>query len=276
MTTRQVLAATDELFVGKGRDGMLARINRLPGAKVMVPSFVSFGTPGVPDADFVVKAATGAELPDAAGPGETVTYTTATDGASPLDAAAPAAETISLPDGSTASVWDVSNGAAFGRNLVTVVTHSTAVVAMTVLISGYDYLKRAMSELHTITATGTSKTVTGSKAFAYVRSVAITAAADASANTLNLGTGAKLGLPYALQKKAHLLQATIGGVQELINVASNAAVMEATPSAATTTTGDVRGSIAFNEALDGSKEATVWMLVASPNSGAGLVGVAQA
>ena len=276
MITRRILSTTHKQFIGRGRDLMLSRANRLIGAEVMLPTFVSFGTPGVPDADFLVKAATGAELPNAADPGETVTYTTETDGTTPLDSAAPTPETISLPDGSTVEVWDVSDGAAYGRNLISVVTHGSAVVAMTILITGYDYLYRAMTELHTITAGTTTKTATGYKAFKYVKSVAITAAADASANTLNLGTGTKLGLPYALQKKGQLLQATLGGVQELINVASNATVMEATATTATNATGDVRGTVSFNTALDGSKEAACWMYVEDINSGTGLVGVAQA
>lgn len=274
MTTRKILATTDELFVGKGRDGQLARINHLRGAPVHLLTLVEFGTPGVPDADFVIKAATGTEIPDEA---ETVTYTTADDAVSPLDSAMPDPETIQLPDGSTVEVWDVSDGAAFGRNLVSVVTHATAIVAMTILYSGYDYLKRAVSELHTITATGTSKTFTGGKAIYWLESVAITAAADASANTLNVGTGSKLGLPYALEKVGYLTNPSIGGVQELVNVASNATVVAADATdPATTATGDVRGTIAFNTALDGSKEALCWMHVSDPNSTAGLVGLDQA
>jgi hypothetical protein len=75
-----------------------------------------------------------------------------------------------------------------------------------------------MSELHTITAGGTSKTHTGAKAFAYVSSVALASGVDAKANVLNIGTGAVLGLPYFLEKKGHVLNASINGVAEQINV----------------------------------------------------------
>jgi len=276
MNIKQNISPADQLPVGRGRERMLVKKDRTAGAEVMLPTLVDFGTPAVGDADFIVKAATGAELPNAADPGETVTYTTATDGTTPLDSAAPTPETILLPNGSTASVWDVSDGAEYGRNLVSVATHATAVVAMTVLISGYDYLKRSMSELHTITATGTTKTVTGTKAFYYVQAVAITAAADASANTLNLGTGAKLGLRYALQKLGHCIQASIAGVQEQINVASNAAVVAAVATTATNATGDVRGTITFNEALDGTKRPMCWMYVEDTGTAVGLLGVTQA
>jgi hypothetical protein len=179
MISKQNLSHANKLHWGRGRDRMLVKEDRTAGAEVMLLTLVDFGTPALGDADFLVKAATGTQIPDAA---ETVTYTTATDGTAPLDSAAPTPVTIVLPDGSSASVWDVSDGAEYGRNLVSVAIHDEDVVAMTVLISGYDYLKRSMSELHTITATGTTKTVTGTKAFYYVQSVAITAAADASAN----------------------------------------------------------------------------------------------
>ena len=275
MISKQNLSHANKLHWGRGRDRMLVKEDRTAGAEVMLLTLVDFGTPALGDADFLVKAATGTQIPDAA---ETVTYTTATDGTAPLDSAAPTPVTIVLPDGSSASVWDVSDGAEYGRNLVSVATHTTDVVAMTVLISGYDYLKRAMSELHTFAAAGTNTTmtVTGAKAFKYVRSVAITAAADASANTLNIGTGAKLGLRYALQKIGHCIQASIAGVQEQINVASNATVVAAVSTTATNATGDVRGTVTFNAALDGTKRPMCVMWVEETASAVGLLGVTQA
>lgn len=270
---RHNISFADKHYAGRGRDRQLAKVNHALGAEVVLPTLVSFGTPALGDADFVVKAATSTELPDEAG---TVTYTTADDAVSPLDSAMPDPETIRNAAGELVEVWDVSDGAEYGRNLVSVVTHSTAVVAMTILYSGYDYLKRPVTELHTITATGTSKTVIGTKAFMYLASVAITAAADASANTLNAGTGAKLGLPYALQKLGHMLQASIGGAQELINVGSNATVVAAVATTATNATGDVRGTIAFNTALDGTKEPMCLMVVEDTSNATGLLGIDQA
>jgi hypothetical protein len=270
MSTQQITTA-DNAFVGDGYDARAFAFWERKGVPVHFASGFSLGTPALGDADFLIKAATGTELPDAADPGETVTYLASADaGASPVDAAA----TTTTINGVT--VWDVRDGATYGRNLVSVATHSSAVVAMTVLISGFDIYKQPMSELHTIAATGTSKTATGYKAFAYVSSIAITAAADASANTLNIGTGAKLGLPFRLTKKGHMQSVSLGGVQEQINVASNATVMDGASTTATTETGDVRGTVAFNTALDGSKEAFVWYHVAGHGSGAGLMGVAQA
>lgn len=261
------LSGANTLFVGRGYDANTADFWGRNGAPVHPPIRAELGAAALGDADFLIKAATGTEIPDAA---ETVTYLASATDASPHDAAA----TTTTINGTT--VWDVRDGATYGRNLVTVATHATAMVAMTVLISGYDYTGQAMSELHTISATGTTKTATGYKAFAYVKSVALTAAADASANTINIGTGAKLGLPFKLAAKGDAISATIGGVQELINVASNASVMEGTSSASTTTTGDVRGTVAFNTALDGSGLPVLWYYVAGHGTGAGLAGLTQA
>lgn len=272
MSTHTITTA-DTNFVGRGYHPAFANYWERKGVPTTLPVYkAELGAPAVADADFLIKAATSTELPDT----ETVTYTPATDGTSPLDGAVDTTTIYPNGAGSATTVWDVRDGATFGRNLVSVVTHSSAVVAMTILISGYDYTMQPVSELHTITATGTSKTATGTKAFAYVESVAITAAADAEANTLNLGTGSVLGLPFALQDKADILTATIGGVQETVGVASNLTVVPAVSTTATTSTGDVRGTVTFNGTLDGSSEAVVWMHAASPNSATGIAGVAQA
>lgn len=271
----QNLSRADDLFLGKGDDrGVYARQGRR-GVPVHLESLFSLGTPAVADADFVIKAATGTELPDAADPGETVTYTAANDsGASPLDAAATKTTVVPMGGSTGVAVWDVRDGATYGRNLVSVVSHATTAVAMTVTISGYDYLFRPMTETHTVT--NAAKTYTGKKAFAYVASVAITAAADASANTLNVGTGSVLGLPFRLETLGHMTFTSLGGTQELVNVASNATVVAAVASTASATTGDTRGTITFNGTLNGTNEAFVKYFISGRNSATGQVGVAQA
>lgn len=80
------------------------------------------------------------------------------------------------------------------RNVVIVVTHATAVVAESGVIEGLDEYNRFMSEAWSVTATGTTKTFTGKKAFKAVTKVTITAATDASANSNVIGTGIVLGL----------------------------------------------------------------------------------
>lgn len=218
-----------------------------------VTEVFSLGTPALAVANLLVKAATTTSLPN----NSTKTYDAATAGeAAPFDGGA---TTTSIQvNGSAVTVWDLRQGATYGRNLVSVMTHSSAVVASTVTLTGYDWLGQPMSELFTHSAGGTSKSVTGKKAFAYVKTIVIVSAGNATTNTLNLGTGSAIGLPYRLEKIGHVGAASLGGVQELINVASNATVVAAVAtSPATVSTGDVRGTITFTGTLDGAVEAFI-------------------
>lgn len=274
MTSRALLPMTgvDEIYVGKGEDPMLVRRNKRKGALWTPKTLISLGTPTLFDADYLVAGATSAELPDAAG---SLTYATANDGDSPFDnAATPAPASIVDADGNTVSVWPIDAGKTlFGRNLTA--AKSAGSVAMTVTIAGYDYLLRPLTETLSL-GTGTTASATGKKAFAYVKSITFTGAADITGNTVNVGMGTLLGLPYQLEKIGHLTFASLGGVQELINVASNTTVVAAVTTTASATTGDVRGTIGFNTACDGSKEAIIEMYVSGRNSRAGLSGVVQA
>ena len=274
--SKETLSKASELFIGKGRDRSLENLLGRTGAPFSPKVLVSLGAPAVADADYLIKAATGAELPDT----ETVTYAAATDsGASPLDAAATKATIYPFGATTPVSVWAVGDGAEFGRTLAAAVSHGSAVVAMTILITGYDYLDRLMTEQLSIAATGTSQTAAGKKAFAYVSSVAITAAGNAEANTLNLGTGSILGLPYKLAKAGHMTSASLGGVQERVGASAASGVcgvVAAITTAASATTGDVRGTVVYNGTLNGTAEAFAEYYLADRNSGAGLVGVAQA
>lgn len=274
--SKETLSKADEVFIGKGRDRALERLLGRVGAPFSPKILASLGTPAVADADFLIVAATSTELPNAA----TITYTAAADsGASPLDAAATTTTIYPFGSATAKTVWDVRDGATFGRSLAAAATHASSVVAMTILVTGYDYLKRPMTSQLSIAATGTSQTAGGAKAFAYVESVAITSAGNATTNTLNLGTGSVLGLPYKLAKIGHMTFAALGGAQERVGTAAAsgvAGVVAAVTSAASATTGDVRGTITFNGTLNGTAEAFVEYYIADRNSGAGLVGVTQA
>ena len=274
MTSRVLipLSGADELYVGRGYDGMLYRTQRRKGAAWTPKALVSLGTPTLGDADYLVAGATSTELPDEAG---SITYTTDDDGSSPFDnAATPAPESLVDADGNTVSVWAIdADKTLYGRNLTAAKTAGS--VAMTVTIAGYDYLLRPMTETLSL-GTGTTASAVGKKAFAYVKSITFTGEADITGNTVNVGMGSLLGLPYRLEKIGHMTFASLGGVQELIGVASNATVAAAVATTASATTGDVRGTIGFNAALDGSKEAFVELYVSGRNSAAGLVGVDQA
>jgi hypothetical protein len=263
--SKHTISGADELYAGNGYDPRLFAVNRRSGVPVALLTQCALGAPAVADDDLLVDDATSTELPDEAG---TVTYTAADDGASPFDNAdTPVVASIVTASGETKSVWPLD----VPRNLVAVVTHASAVVAMTVTVTGYDVYKRKLVEAFAITATGTSKTATGNKAFAYVESIAITAGADATGNTLKLGSGSKLGLPYKLAAVADLVSVYVGTVMDL----ASATVAAADTDDATASTGDVRGTITPNETLDGAKAVVAWLHVTDPNTAEGLRGVDQ-
>ena len=247
--SKQNISSATELFVGDLNDPVAVTANGKKGVPFTPFTQVSLGTPGVAVADYLVKAATSTELPNAA----TKTYTPATDNVSPLDGAAAAPSTIFM-DGADRLVWVLDAP----RALTGVMTHNSSVVASTVTVSGYDQYMKPMSELMTFTATGTTKTVAGKKAFKYVSSIAITAAGDSTTNTLNLGTNEVLGLPYKLAAKADFLHngTYFGDVLE----ATAATVVKAdATSPATTSTGDVRGTVDLNSTLDGSAISVIFI-----------------
>ena len=211
---------------------------------------LDMGTPIVGDTDALIKAATSTELPDT----ETVTYTFPAVSATPQDGA------------NITGIMDVP------RNITALVTHSTSIVAMTVVITGTDVFGEAMTELMTVVATGTSTAYNGLKAFKTVTSIAITATGDAEANTLNMGFGDVLGIPYVLTHESDVLGFYADTTEE--KLASVFVAADAT-SPATNATGDVRGTVNPNTTLDGSVQYYLWMDVRNTSGSYGLKGVTQ-
>ena len=217
----------------------------------MTPIYqADLGAPITLDVNGLLIAATSTELPDT----ETVTYTFADDGGtSPLDGA------------NQTGILDVA------RNITTLTTHSSSIVAMTVVITGEDEYGEALVEKLTIAATGTSAADNGIKAFKSVSTIAITAAADAEANTLNVGFGDVLGLPFRLSGEYDVLASYADATEEL----ASATVVAAVTTTATSTTGDVRGTVLPNTATDGSVNFRVWMKVNGVATDAEAYGVTQ-
>lgn len=211
---------------------------------------VDLGAPITLDANGLIAAATGTELPNT----ETVTYVFATQGGtSPLDGA------------NTTGVLDKP------RNVTAVATHASSVVAMTIVVTGKDEYGAPLVESLAIPATGTSQAVAGLKAFKEVDSIAITAAADAEANTLDMGWGDVLGLPYRLGFRADILAI----YQDATLENSSTVVAADATDPATATTGDVRGTVVPTTACDGTNVYKVWMKIHDPSSRAGAFGVDQ-
>lgn len=249
MTKRHTISGADEVYWGDVFYENYSPDGRR-GIQWTPLHIYHLNAPDTLDADGLVKAATSTELPDT----ETVTYTFATDGgSSPLDGA--------VTDG----VLDVP------RNITTTTTHGSSVVAMTVLVTGTDVYGETMSELITIAAGSTSQADAGAKAFKTVTSIAITAAADAEANTLNVGWGDVFGMPVVMADKRHVISATMDGDPET----GNTIVAADTTDPATTTTGDVRGTVAFGTAANGTRDFTV-ALQYDPTSKTSAFGVTQA
>lgn len=206
----------------------------LQGVLRMQTAVLDLGAPDTADADAIIKAATSTELPDT----ETVTYTPDTDGTTPTDGAA----SVAVVNG--VNYWELD----VPRNVTVNTTHSSSIVAMTVTVTGLDEYLNDIEEDITVAATGTDEDDAGLKAFKYVRSIAFTAAADAEANTSNVGFGDVLGLPVRLPETGYVLAELEDGV-----AASAGTVVDADDAEATATTGDVRGTYDPNSAANGSK-----------------------
>lgn len=254
------ISHASELYYGSAYNAKAQANNGRTGVPAHLLTKVSLGSPAVLDADAIIIDATSTELPNAA----TITYTTATDGTTPLDGAIAAPSTVFL-NGANVLVWVLD----VPRNITAAVSHASSVAAMTITVSGYDQYGVPMSEALSIAATGTSQTAAGKKAFKYVYSIAITAAGDATGNTLDLGYGDVLGLPYTLDALSDFFTNGTYFNEVLESTAPTVVKADAT-SPATTTTGDVRGTVDLNSATDGSA-ISVWYR-ANPSS----LGVTQA
>lgn len=238
---------------GPNKSGIQTRLGTTKRTAVLTPVLVNLGAPDTADDDSIIASATSTELPNAT----TTTYTPDTNGTSPTDGVQ------GVVTKSGVKYWELDNP----RNVSLVVTHGSSVVAMTCLVTGLDEYGNTMSELLTITATGTSKTAAGVKAFKWVRSVALTSASDSTANTAKLGFGDVLGLPIALPEKMQVVRESEDGAAPTAGT-----LVAAVRSAATTTTGDVRGTYDPNSACNGSKSFELLILVDDPTD----LGVTQA
>jgi len=85
--SKQNISSASEFFVSDLSHSVAIAANGRKGIPVDFPTHISLGTPGVAVADYIIKAATSTELPNAS----TKTYTTATDNVSPLSVRLPAA-----------------------------------------------------------------------------------------------------------------------------------------------------------------------------------------
>lgn len=178
--------------------------------------------------------------------------------AAAVSTAVAASQTITSPaaaviNGSLASAGIATN--ATPRNIVAAWTN-TAIIT----IVGTDEYGSIMSE---VSASGTSHT--GKKAFKTVTSIT----PSATVTAFTAGNGTVIGLPY---------RADVNDVFSVRQTGTNDAatvVAADTTNPATGTTGDIRGTLAFASAPDGTKTYKVLFKVADPSTKVGAYGVLQ-
>jgi len=143
------------------------------------------------------------------------------------------------------------------RNVVAAWT-GTAIITIT----GLDEYGQVMSE-----ASPSGTTFTGAKAFKAITDITV----SADVTLLTVGTGEVFGLPYVLTTKSDILAFYTNLVEE--GNTSTFVAGDSTP--ATTTTGDVRGTVTPNTPAN-NLATVLWMHVQDNGSKEGLVGVTQA
>ena len=141
----------------------------------------------------------------------------------------------------------------------TVVAAWTGTAVMTV--TGTDMYGYTQTES---SASGTS--MTGKKAFATITSIAVSANVTAA----TVGTGAKLGLPFAV-RSGDIFATTLNDAADAVTLA---AADQTYP--ATSTTGDVRGTATATGALNGSSYYAALIKPYDASTQVGLFGVLPA
>lgn len=170
---------------------------------------------------------------------------------------------VTLNSGSTAYQLDVPRAVS--------VTQVAAGTSRIFTVSGFDYYGQAMSEAITSTA---GSTVNGLKAFFQITGITVS---GATTTAVTVGTSDILGAPVRFNNKGYIARCGWNGT--LAEDAATVVVADATT--ATTTTGDVRGTVLPSSACDGAKRLVVAILLTAIQCGpnatrAGALGVTQA
>lgn len=146
----------------------------------------------------------------------------------------------------------------YTKNVVIVVTHASAVVAMNGIITGTDMFGNVITEAWAVTAGTTSKTATGAKAFATVTGITEIVAADASANSIISGSGELLGLELPASSVGIVAEEEDGAIP------TAGAIVKASTSA----TADRYGTYEPNSVPDGANDYILYYIVDIPEMAA--------
>jgi len=148
-----------------------------------------------------------------------------------------------LPQGSagTVNLW---NPQAVLSRVLTYTAASSATYT-TATASGYDIYGYPMVESVTLTA---GSTVTGKKAFKYIKSVVLSGGTADTSHAYSVGTSALVGLPIRADSSGELTAAAAASLSVLNPVTNFTGFTAAVTTPATATTGDVRGTIDLSNA----------------------------
>lgn len=142
----------------------------------------------------------------------------------------------------------------YARNVVITVTHATAVVAMSGIITGTDVAGKTITEAWSVTAGTASKTFTGKKAFKAVLSVTEVVAADASANSIIVGSGNALGIGVKTALASAVKELEDGVVVTTGTIVATSVL----------TTADPLGTYTPATVPNGAYDYDVWVIVDDP------------
>jgi hypothetical protein len=180
--------------------------------------------------------------------------------------------TLTAGAGVTAVVLN-SGATAYQLDVPRAVSVTAAALATTrnFTVSGFDYYGQAMSEVIACTA---GSTVNGLKAFFQITGITVS---GGTSTAITVGTTDIIGSPVRFNNKGYIARCGWNGA--LAEDAATVVVADATT--ATTTTGDVRGTVVPSSACDGSKRLVVAILLTAIQCGpnatrAGALGVTQA
>ena len=184
-----------------------------------------------------------------------------------------------IPQGSagTINLWNPQ--ALLGRCLT--YTAAASATYTTATTNGYDIYGWPMTEQVTLTA---GSTVTGKKAFKYIKSVTLSGGTADTTHAYSIGTSAVVGLPIRADSSGELTAAAAASLSVLNPVTNFTGFTAAVTTYPTATTGDVRGTIDLSNAtgfnLTPSTATNRYVVRQSPqpynvSSAAGLFGQTQ-
>jgi len=143
-----------------------------------------------------------------------------------------------IPQGSSGTINLWNPQALVGRCLT--YTAAASATYTTATTNGYDIYGYPITEQVTLTA---NSTVTGKKAFKYIRSVTLSGGTADTTHAYSIGTSALVGLPIRADSSGELTAAAAASLSVLNPVTNFTGFTAAVNTYPTATTGDVRGTI---------------------------------